>query len=355
MLTSRVLLLIVAGLMILSYCAAIVNPAKAWLMEIFGLMFLPLFVLNLFLLLWAIIRRSRAFLIPFLALLPAFFCLNRFVQFSSDTGYPELVDDSGKNREVVRFISYNVGRFVPDARHDIPTREACMDSVITFLNDSDADIICLQEFYVKDKSSLKAFLKRHFPKYHSEYYMFTGKYGNYGNVTLSRYPIIGKGVVKFENSANLALYSDVQAGGDEFRVYNCHFESYNVSIPGVVEKLGRDKNILKETSDKMKGSIMRRPKQVDKVLSDIENCGKATIVCGDFNDTPMSYTYNRLVRGRKDCFVDAGQGMGATYSVLWPLLRIDYVLVPDHMLPLSYMTFKKHYSDHHPLVTQFAI
>ena len=83
-LTSRVLMLIVAGLLILSYASIVVNPAKVWLISLVGIFFVPLSVLNLILLLWAIKRRSKSFVIPLLALLPAFFFGGRYVQFDSE-------------------------------------------------------------------------------------------------------------------------------------------------------------------------------------------------------------------------------------------------------------------------------
>ena len=77
--TSRVLMMIVAGLLVVSYCSMAINPAKAWGLSLLGLMFVPLSVANLLLLLWALKRLSRSFVIPLLALLPAFFFIGRYV------------------------------------------------------------------------------------------------------------------------------------------------------------------------------------------------------------------------------------------------------------------------------------
>jgi endonuclease/exonuclease/phosphatase family metal-dependent hydrolase len=101
----------------------------------------------------------------------------------------------------------------------------------------------------------------------------------------------------------------------------------------------------------MKRSITRRPRQVDKVFLDIENCPIEAFVCGDFNDNPMSYSYYRMTRGRKDSFVEAGEGFGATFAGMWPLLRIDYVLLPDRFKALDHQTPRLKYSDHYPVVT----
>lgn len=347
--TSRVLMLIAAGLLILSYLCTLVNPADAWFLEFFGLLFIPLAAVNVVLLIWAIFRRSKAVVIPLIAILPAIFCFGRFVQF----GDSDLQKDSQK--EDVKVVSYNVGRFAASPKHGIPSRKACMDSVFSFLMETDADIICLQEFYTADISTLKQFLRRKMRGYSSEYYLYVGSKGSFGNVTLSRYRVQDKGKIKFDQSSNLAIYTDYIINDRKLRVYNCHFESYSVSIPGLVTSLGHDRNIIKETGEKMRGSIIRRPKQVDKVLKNIESCPTESIVCGDFNDNPMSYTYHKLSRGRKDVFMEAGRGFGATYAVLWPFLRIDYVLVPESMDVYEYDVPRHRYSDHYPVITSLQI
>jgi endonuclease/exonuclease/phosphatase family metal-dependent hydrolase len=192
--------------------------------------------------------------------------------------------------------------------------------------------------------------------YNAEYYMFPTRSGAFGNVTLSRLPVKGKGKIKFDESANLAIYSDYEYAGEKFRVYNCHFESYNVSVSGLMRGLvQRDSVLISTTGDKMKRSITRRPKQVDMVFEHIEKCPLETFVCGDFNDNPMSYTYYRMTRGRKDTFKEAGNGFGASFAAMWPMLRIDYILCPEKYNPISHKTPRVPYSDHYPVVAQLAL
>ena len=333
--TSRLLMSIVAALLFVSYASIVINPAKMWLLSLSGLLFVPLALANLLLLLWALKRRSRSALIPLLALAPGFFFLGRYVQFSSDEQYVPT-------DPTLKIVSYNVGRFAM----------ADKDAVFDFISDQDADIICLQEFYLKDLSKLKPYLARKMKGYKSEYYMFPTKNGAFGNLTLSRIPVTGKGKVKFEASANMAIYTEHKIGDRRFRVYNCHFESYNISYTGIIKAIfSADTDIFAQTGTKMKKSILRRPKQVDQVFSDIESCPIESFVCGDFNDNPMSYTYYRMTKGRKDAFREAGKGFGATYTHLWPMLRIDYVMIPERFGALTYDIPKVEYSDHYPVVT----
>lgn len=339
--TARALMLIAAGLLALSYLSIVANPAKAWFLTFFGLFFIPAAALNFLLLLWGIRRKSRATLIPFIALLPAFFLMGRYVHFGKAP-----VSEEGS----VKIVSYNVGRF-SGGKH--LSQDACTDSVEAFIKRTNADIICLQEFLIPSKTNLKQYLKSHFPEYTSEYYMFVEKKFSYGNVTLSKLPIKGKGKFDFDKSANLALSTDIEIGGTTLRVYNCHFESYNVSIKGVTDAIRQDnEEAVKQTEEKMKSSITRRPQQVEEVMADIEASPVEAIVIGDFNDTPLSYTYHRLSKGRKDTFVEAGRGFGASFRELWPFIRIDYILYPDHYKAISHNTPHVNFSDHYPIVAE---
>ena len=352
--TSRLLMSIVAGLLILSYVSILVNPAKVWLMSLVGLLFIPLSLLNVFLLLWALKRLSKSFIIPLIALLPAFFFVGRYVRIDTDQEYEQRHDTE---KESLKIISYNVGRFnLHNSKAGINNRVECVDSVFSFLKAQDADIICLQEFYAPSVNKVKEYLDRYIKGYKAEYYMFPTKDGAFGNVTLSRIPVKSKGILKFPESTNLALYSDYDYQGNSFRIYNCHFESYSVSPSGVMRAMvQRDNSIISVTGDKVKRSISRRPKQVDKVFAHIEQCQIETFVCGDFNDNPMSYTYFRMTRGRKDTFRKAGNGFGATFATLWPLLRIDYILCPDKYTPLTHKTPRLPLSDHYPVVAEIGM
>lgn len=69
----------------------------------------------------------------------------------------------------------------------------------------------------------------------------------------------------------------------------------------------------------------------------------------------MSYTYYRMTRGRKDAFVEAGHGFGATFATLWPMLRIDYILYPESYRALRHDIPRIPFSDHYPVVTEIRL
>lgn len=333
---------VLAGLLMLSYLSMVIDPAKAWLFTLFGLLYPLLAPLCFILFIWSLFRRSRMRGLLLVALLPSLFIAGRYYQLRG----PKEGKEAG-----LKVISYNVGLFT-HASGDKQDRLVLADTVCAYLRKANADIICLQEFYLPSSVPLEDYLHRQFPGYFLEYYVYTGKSGHAGNVTLSRLPVSARGKDVFEKSTNLALWTDIRLKESTLRIYNCHFESYNISLPALVKGIGDDA-LMEETGIKMRRSIKERPGQVAEVLREMDAAPVRSVVLGDFNDNPLSYTYFRLVRGRKDSFVKAGKGFGATYSSLWPLLRIDYILYPPELEAVSYQVERVRYSDHYPIVATY--
>jgi endonuclease/exonuclease/phosphatase family metal-dependent hydrolase len=77
------------------------------------------------------------------------------------------------------------------------------------------------------------------------------------------------------------------------------------------------------------------------------------VVCGDFNDTPVSYAYRKLSKGKKDAFTNSGNGIGTTYAKM--PLRIDYILHDKKFSSFNYKQHKRELSDHYAISTELAI
>ena len=326
-------------LLVLAYLSVVVDPAKAWFFTLFGLLYPVVLPITVLLFVWSLFRRSHMRLPLLIVLLPSLFFFGRYVQLRRSVPAEE---------GPLKVISYNVGLFAhgPEGAD----RLVMADSVSRWLLSQDADLICLQEFFLPKDVSMDAWIKRHFPGYKAEYYVFTGTRGSFGNLTLSRRPVADKGKINFERSTNLALWTDIRLDSTTVRLYNCHFESYNISLSNLVKKDGA----MEETERKMRRSITERPKQVAEVLCGVDKAPVQSMVLGDFNDNPLSYTYMRLLRGRRDSFVKAGKGFGATYRTLWPLLRIDYILYPPGLQAVTYEVPHVDYSDHYPVIATYG-
>ena len=345
----RLVALVAAGALLLSYLSLVVNPVHFSLPAFFGLFFIPIAVVNAVLLLLALFSRSRSAWIPLVALLPSLLFLDPYFHL----GNQKVSEVVGADQ--VRLVTYNVGRFAGHRKE--MTRRECQQEILDYLRETDPDIICLQEFYISDTSRLHTILKD-YPYKHK--HLFRLKGGTwFGNLTVSRYPILDRGRISFKGSTNLSIWTDVQVGSEIFRLYNNHLESFNISFTRLVKRLrGSGEEFseeLNQLQEKMTRSNLKRVEQVNVVLEHIEQSPYPALVCGDLNDTPMSYTYRHLSKGRKDTFVEAGEYLAGTYSTFWPLLRIDYVFVPEHFGVLLHHTERLPWSDHYPVATDLCL
>jgi endonuclease/exonuclease/phosphatase family metal-dependent hydrolase len=75
------------------------------------------------------------------------------------------------------------------------------------------------------------------------------------------------------------------------------------------------------------------------------------VVCGDFNDTPISYAYRTIKGDLEDAFVESGSGMGISFNRYRFLFRIDYILHSKNMKAYNCTVGKLKVSDHYPVCT----
>lgn len=353
--TFRAILVVAAAALLLSYLSVYINPSKFALPLFFGLYFIPILGINLFLLLIALLRRSSSAWIAVAAILPSLLYTELFFKL----GHKEEIQGEGIS---LKIESYNVGMF--SSSREGEDRSGCRKSIAVHLADVNPDIVCMQEFFAEDYTQADTIFSS-YPYRH--YHLFKARNGKlFGNIILSRFPITGQGRISFPNSTNLSIYADVEHFGRTLRIYNNHLESYDVSFTALAQKFadrfkgGKDAGVpgtvreeitrdIVETHGKMKNTFIKRSEQVDRILEDINNSSTTAIICGDFNDTPMSYTYHTLAKNRKDTFEEAGSGFGATFAPVWPLLRIDYILAPADAECVEHTTHKITLSDHHPV------
>lgn len=341
----RLTVVTAAVALILSYISLYINPSVTSIPLYFGLYFIPLVLVNLFILLLGILRRSGAVWITFAALLPSILFAELFVRWGDVN-----IDKEG---ESLKICTYNVGTFTQGQNKE---RTFNIEGISRFIKEENPHIVCFQEFYIRDTSEINGILSQ----YPYRYYHLFGTRSNrkFGNITYSKYPIIDQGKLVFKASTNLCIYTDIQLQNKTLRVYNTHLESHSISFTALVKKMRESSNVtdeIYEVHDRMAGTFRKRAQQVDSIVLHSNSSNYPAIICGDLNDTPMSYTYNKLTKNRKDSFRQAGKGFSATYSLFWPLLRIDYILYPSPIWSLSHKTSRIRYSDHYPVVTEIII
>ena len=337
----RAILVLAALMLFISYLSVYVSPRIFWVPFFFGLYYIPLALINLLLLLVALFRRSAAFLIPALALLPSIFFAEEFVKFGKDPAEPSA--------DCISIMTYNVGRYV--AGSEPSGKAGNQESLKNFMASENPDVVCLQEFYIDDTLNLSRVLPD-YPYHYSHLYRSDGGFS--GNLTLSRFPIVGGESFNFSGSSNMFISTDIEVGARILRIFNCHLESYGISFTSLIKKLSDKEYFADEIlqlHEHLRSGCLKRTEQVDSLASLCVLSPYPVTVCGDFNDTPVSYAYHSLLKGKKDAFVESGSGLSSSYSAFWPLLRIDYVLIPEEYRSSQYKVARVPYSDHYPVIT----
>lgn len=348
--TFRLVLIIAALCLFLSYISSYIDPARFSVPLFFGLYFIPIIIINIVLFLIAAVSGSRSAWIPIIALLPALLFAERFFRFGGSS-------DEGSYGSRFTIQTYNVGKFQLAKNRTSPAK--ALEEITRQVNDSDPDVLCLQEVYLDSIEMTRTI----FPGYrYRTYHLF--RHGNgkrSGNMILSKYQITQGKVLTFRHSTNLSLFADIILEGDTVRIYDNHLESYAISPTSLVKRIREKRKNSEDVREeiinvhtKVRNTVIRRSKQVAAILSNIQKSPYPAIICGDFNDTPMSYTYYKLSYGSKDTFKESGKGFSATYSMLWPLLRIDYIFIPKSFTGISHNTIRNAYSDHYPVIAEFG-
>ncbi len=264
-------------------------------------------------------------------------------------------------------MTYNVRAFDLYGYLDTTHTRDIRGEVYRFVHGQQPDVLCVQEYHFADKrpKALRSVLDMAGIPYDSTRSLQSQVYGlvnGSGVVTVSRYPIVNRGILEFPGSGNMTIYTDIVRGADTFRVYNCHLHSFGlrkaetdlldtISLGGVEEKT----DFLIRIGHRMREGFLRRAAQVEQVADHVGQSPYPVVVCGDFNDVPASYTYRKLSHGLKDAFVTAGSGWGGTYTLrrFFPV-RIDYILYSDQFRAVKYHSPDLDLSDHEPVVVKLG-
>jgi endonuclease/exonuclease/phosphatase family metal-dependent hydrolase len=316
------------------------SPEKIWVAAVFGMAYPYLLVVNLiFIVLWTIIK-------PWFTL---------FSLLTILAGYPHIgnyLQLQGKQttEKGIRVTSYNVRYFMGNTA--FPNKENA-DHILNFLRQNSADIICLQEVRLNkrqifDINNTKITDISHMQLAHSS--------SEGGQLTMTRFPILNMGEIRFKNSGNMIIFTDILIDSDTVRVYNCHLQSYRLrnaeinSIDSLDFENRQEAEIkYKKLGKKFRDALIKRAEQAASLREHLDQCPYPVIVCGDFNDTPVSFTY-RTVRGDlKDSFTESGKGTANTYNGKLPSFRIDYILYSPKFTSYNFEVSSLDHSDHYPI------
>jgi endonuclease/exonuclease/phosphatase family metal-dependent hydrolase len=341
--------IVFAFTLLLSYLAVVISPGVFALPAFFGLAYPYLLLINIiFVIVWAM-------LLKFEALISLVIIALGFNHFSN---YIQLTRGSVDKINTYKILSYNVRLFNYFEYNNGTTSEK---RVINFIKSQKPDIICLQEFFLsgnpaQEEASILADLGG---KYFSHMKVsVSGKNRYYGIITLSKFPIVGKGEIVHKGSSSRSIYTDILIQKDTIRVFNNHLQSFRLkrmerSFIEEITSSDDKQNEMKSISVSLKKGFVNRALQAQVLKEKVNKSPYPVLVVGDFNDTPVSYSYRKIRKGLHDSFVTSGYGAGFTYKGNYPPNRIDYILYDNSFINSYFEIIKVRYSDHYPIVAYF--
>lgn len=340
--------LIFSGSLLISYLAAHINPDNFWLPAFWGLAYPYLLASNILFVIYWMLRRKWSFLIPLIAIVIGYQSFTDFIQI-------RITKDVAKKENSFQVLSYNIRSFdIYKWTNDPKTPK----NILQFAKNSQSEIVCFQEFRTTSKGLLSMYnIKKNLSTKH----VIRSKEGS-GVAIFSKYPIVHKGEISFEKeNLGSAIFADIKIGKQILRVYNLHLESNrfarkNYQFINKKEYKGDEQELdeLKDISFRLRHAFIRRAKQAQIIRAHIDKSPYPTLICGDFNDTPQSFTYHTLRDDFKDCFKEKGSGISTTYSGDFPSFRIDFLLHSNKLICNKYQRIKKNYSDHFPILSELS-
>ncbi len=350
-------------LLVTSSFAWTVSPIEHTFFSYLGLFFPFILAVNIaYLVLWALTFNWKLLLVSFLVLV---FCWNPI-----KTYFPFHFRTKEIPKGSIHFLTYNVRAF----NWRMNEQNGELNSIYQYIRDSKADIVCLQEFVavrnhdgnVATKAELKKILE-HYPYQSVVGLAASNRFSIYGLACYSKYPIIKTFQIPFSgNSYNGSAIFRIKINDKVISVVNNHLESNKITT----EDKQLYQEFLEDKNSEMLGSIAHnirhrlgvayrlRASQVDSValyIAKEKTQTDALIVCGDFNDTPISYAYHKMKGDLHDSYAETGQGPGITFHENHFLFRIDYIFHDDNFKAYNATVGKIASSDHYPLSTYLKL
>ena len=333
-------------LMLLAGYSDRLNPEQHPILSVMCMIF-PFFLLVnlLFLFFWLAVKWKKAW-IPIAGFAAAYVPITLFMPLNMRQDIPE---------QAIKLISYNVCTYAGNYKY-----EQGFDTVFNYIKRQNADIVCLQE----DVDTWRQFLMQRYETiypYNDTTILHKNAQTFNGVGIHTRFPIIRKERIWYESNTNGSIAYYLNTGRDTLLVINNHLEGTHLSLAErdnykriLQGKMERDTARAESMFliEKLGQNNAKRATQADAVHRYIEAHKQyPIIVCGDFNDTPISYTRRTIAQGLTDCFQETGRGLGLSYNQKGFYFRIDHVLCTPDLQPYNcQIDDKMDASDHYPVI-----
>lgn len=352
-------LLCALGLLLTAY-ASFVSPESVAFLGAIGILF-PVFVLlNVIILVGGIVTWHRVTWIAVVAFLLAIPAMGIYcpVHFGKES-YRFVNLDEGRQFSL---LTYNVMGF--NTNH----KKKGHNTIGDYLGKCGTDFICLQEVgFTKNK---RYFTSSDLRKVLADYPYYENTAKKNRLAFFSRYPIVKKWSFSEKKILpEVRCYAVVmgKSNRDTVLIVNSHLCSNKLTkenrvVFDSITRLYKDEQVMMKLSEipsKLTEASVVRAKQVDLLKQKIDSLQhhyKHIVLCGDMNDTPLSYTNRQLRKSLTNVFETVGSGIGTTYNKHHFYVRIDHVYTNENIEPFSADVDRSiSASDHYPMRCQFQL
>lgn len=327
------------------------NPVDHPVLSCVGMTF-PIFLLiNMAFLFFWLIFKFRLVWIPVLGYLLAHEPISIYMPLNLKTSTPP--------EDAIKLISYNVKVFSGDNKY-----EQGFEKISEYLFDENPDIVCLQE----NVDSWRRYYFQTFKKkfaYNDTVHFYSGDIENAVGIH-TRFPIIRRERIPYKSNCNGSMAWYLKVDNDTLLVINNHFEATHLSkedreMYREIIKGDMKGNPARKESKKLlvtlAESSSKRAPQIEAVCRYVEEHRQyPTILCGDFNDNPISYSRYRMSQVLNDSFVETGKGLGLSFYQKGFYFRIDHIFHSDDITAYNCKVDNKiDASDHYPIICWLKI
>ncbi len=320
---------LVALLTACGYLLPFLKPGQFNILAVLSLFLPVLIVVNLLFVVYWIIRFKSKFLLSTIILLVGFPYLSSLYSFDNDIVESDLSVMSFNVR------LFNFYKWIDE--DNIPERIA--DSIMRV----SPDIVCMQEFYSGANFVM--------PDYKYRYLHIKNQGSKVGQAIYSKYPIIGKGSVGFENTTNNAIFADIVIKSDTIRMYNLHLQSLKITADASPISQEQAEFLLKS----MGKTFVKQENQMEQFLAHLSTSPYPVLIAADLNNTAYSYVYSRFTEIVLDGFKSGGEGFGSTFNFRSFPVRIDFLFTDTRFYTSYQRVLPWKLSDHRPVLSEIKL
>lgn len=358
--TVEIIAAIAALLLVGCAYAGKINPQSFFPAPFMMLGFVPMLIIALLMLLFALLRQRW---IAVATLVAGFLLTAPILRLYFPWNTPDMAPPEPADRNLIlKVMTYNVLSF----NYNDPECGTEPSASMKLILEADPDVLLMQEggtggISWEEIPSLKPFVTEIKLKYPYQYW------GNEGLSMLSKFPFTASSIGEEQHARSPLGYNRDQTSyvarafdldlptGKQLRLVDFRLQSYHLSF-GKSKSVRVSPDVKLSAFERMKRSFALRSDDATTIRQAIDNSPENVIVCGDMNDVPASHVY-RMIRGGDlhDAWARVGAGYARTYNRHNLCYRIDHVFYRGDVRALNAERIKGGSSDHYPVMVTFDI